>query len=203
MNIYIDFDGTIFNNTKLNQDFINIFKEYNISTKHIEKLIKEIKNYNLVAKQLIKEFNLNNNILTKIDNIYSDDFIYKDSIPFLKKYHNKYNLILLTYATDKKYQLNKINSSNINKYFKEIIITTKNKSKLDNIDYNNGIFIDNNPNELKRFYNSNATKLIRIKRSNDKYSKLNLNIKNIPEFNNFEELDNSNYLEKIGEIKHE
>ena len=35
--------------------------------------------------------------------------------------------------------------------------------------------------ELKNFFNSNATKLIRIKRSTDKYSKLNLEIDNIPE----------------------
>ena len=57
--------------------------------------------------------------------------------------------------------------------------------------------------ELKKFYNSKATNLIRIKRNEDKYSKLNLDIENIPEFNNFEDLDNSNYLNKIGEIKHE
>lgn len=203
MNIYIDFDGTLYNNTKLDQIFINLFNEYNIKTKYIEKLIDEIKNYPLVTKRLIKEFNLNKDILSKIDNIYSNNLIYKDVIPFLEKYYQKYNLILLTCTNDEKYQLNKIKSSNISKYFKEIIITTKDKSKLDNIDYQNGIFIDNNPIELERFYNSNATYLIRIKRTNDKYSKLNLNIKNIPTYKEFNELLENKLIEILGDDKNE
>ena len=59
------------------------------------------------------------------------------------------------------------------KYFKDIIITNKDKSKL-NIDYTNGIFIDNNPLELEKFYNSNSINLIRIKRDTDKYFKVYL-----------------------------
>lgn len=203
MNIYIDFDGTIYNTSKLNQKFINIFKEYNIPSTYINKLVNNMKNYNQVANKLIKEFNLNKDILSKIDNIYSNDLIYQDVIPFLEKYYQKHNLILLTYNNDKNYQLNKINSSKINKYFKEIIITNKNKSKLNNIDYLNGIFIDNNPIELERFYKANASHLIRIKHQNDKYSELKLNINNIPTYNSFNELLESNLIEILGEKKYE
>ena len=202
MKIYIDFDGTIYNSNKLNQRFINIFKEYNINENYINKLIDSIKNYNIISKKLINEFNLNKEIISKIDNIYSDELVFKDTISFLKKYYKKYDLILLTFSNDLTYQQKKINSSKLNKYFKNIIISNKNKSKLNNVDYINGIFIDNNPLELKKFYHSKATKLIRIKRDTDKYSKIDLNI-NIPEFKNFEDLLKSNYIEKLGETKYE
>ena len=201
MKIYIDFDGTLYNTTKLNKYFINIFNKYNIDTKYITNLMNTYKNYDILANKIIIDNNIDKSIYNDIFNLYSNDLVFKDVIPFLEKYHNKYELILLTLG-NKEYQEKKIKSSNLKKYFKDIIITDKDKSKL-NIDYTNGIFIDNNPNELKKFYNSNAKYLIRIKRNEDKYSKLNLNIKNIPEFNSFEDLDNSNYLKKIGEIKYE
>ena len=205
MNIYIDFDGTLYNNTKFYQKFINIFIKQNIKKEDIEKYIKKIyknsRNYDTIAKNLINKYNLNINILQEINNLYNKELIFKDTIPFLEKYYQKYNLILLTLGTKKEYQLKKINSTNISKYFKKIIITTKNKSKL-NIDYKNGIFIDNNPLELKKFYNSKVTNLIRIKRDTDKYSKIDLDI-NIPEFKDFEDLLKSNYIEKTGETNYE
>lgn len=203
MKIYIDFDGTIFNNNKLYLKFINIFKKYNIKKESIDNIInnKSYKNLDTLAKEIIKKNNLDKSIINEINNIYSNDLIYEDVIPFLEIYSKKYKLILLTLGT-KNYQLKKINSSNISKYFKEIIITSKDKSIL-NIDYQKGIFIDNNPLELKKFYNSNAKYLIRIKRNTDKYSKINLDINNIPEFIDFKELQKSNYIEKIGDNNYE
>ena len=197
MKIYIDFDGTLYDSYKLDNKFINIFNKYNIDKKYIQKLIDEIKNYNTIAQKLITEFNLDNSILEKINNIYSNELVFKDAIPFLDKYYQKYDLILLTITNDIDYQQKKINSSNLKKYFKEIIITPKDKSKLNNIDYINGIFIDNNPLELEKFYNSNTTHLIRIKRDTDKYSKLNLNIDNVPEYKSFNELSTDNYIDKM------
>lgn len=191
----------MYNSNKLNEKYINIFTKYNIDKLYIEKLIDKIKNYNLITKRLINEFNLTNDILIEIDNIYTNDILFKDVIPFLEKYYKKYDLILLTFANDIKYQQKKIDSSNISKYFKDIIITTKSKSSLNNVDYINSIFIDNNPLELKKFYDSKANHIIRMKRETDKYSKLNLDIDNIPEFINFEELDN--YIEKIGDDLYE
>lgn len=203
MKIYIDFDGTIFNNNKLYLNFINIFKKYNINKEYINNIINKTNNKNLdtLAIKIINDNNLDKSIINEINNLYSNNLIYQDVIPFLEKYSQKYELILLTLGTNN-YQLKKINSSNISKYFKEIIITNKDKSNL-NINYQNGIFIDNNPYELKKFYNSKAKYLIRIKRNTDKYSKINLDINNIPEFNDFNELLNRKYIEKIGEIKYE
>ena len=203
MKIYIDFDGTIYNTDKLNQNFINIFIKQNIPLNYIKNLINKYKDFDYISNKLIKEYNLSKNTKEEVDNLYSDDITYKDTINFLKQYYKKHNLILLTYSNNKEYQQKKINSSNLSKYFKDIIITNKDKSKLDNIDYINGIFVDNNPIELKKFYNSKATKLIRIKRNTDKYSKLILDIENIPEFISFKELTESNYINKIGEINYE
>ena len=199
MKIYIDFDGTLYNSYKLDNKFINIFNKYNINEKYIKKLINELKNYNKVANILISEFNIEKNISNEINNIYTDELVFKDAIPFLEKYYQKYDLILLTLTNDIDYQRRKINSSNLKKYFKEIIITTKDKSKIETINYHNGIFIDNNPLELKKFHNSNAIHLIRIKRDTDKYSKLNINIDNIQEYKNFLDLTISNYIDKIGD----
>ena len=212
MKIYIDFDGTLFNSKIQYQRLINIFKKYNIEEKYIKNLMKEEfyqkeKSFDILTKKIIKDKNLDQGIFKELNNIYKSDLIYPDVIPFLEKYQNKYELILLTLGNIEN-QEKKINSSNLSKYFKHIIglihvkdlfsLSVKDKSKL-NIDYINGIFIDNNPKELEKFYNSKAKYLIRIKRESDKYSKISLSIKNIPEFKNFEELMNSNYIEKIGD----
>ena len=199
MKIYIDFDGTIYNSGKLYKNFINIFNNYNIDTKYIEETLNNSNQKDLdnIANKIIKEKNLNKNIIQELNNINTKDLVFKDIIPFLEKYTKKYDLILLTLGNHD-YQEKKINSTNISKYFKDIIITNKDKSKLESIDYINGIFIDNNPIELKKFYNSKATNLIRIRRNEDKYSKLDLNLFNIPEFTSFKELDQSNHLQKIG-----
>jgi phosphoglycolate phosphatase-like HAD superfamily hydrolase len=202
MKIYIDFDGTLFSSPTQYKRLINVFKKYNIEENYIKKVMKEEfyqkqKSFDILAQKIIKDKNLNTNILKEVNNIYKPDLVYSDVIPFLEKYQNKYELILLTLGNIE-HQEKKINASNLSKYFKDIIITNKDKSKL-NIDYTNGIFIDNNPQELEKFYNSKARYLIRIKRETDKYSKIPLNINNILEFKDFNELINSNYIEKIGE----
>ena len=80
-----------------------------------------------------------------------------------------------------------INSSNISKYFNEIIITDKDKSEL-NIDYRNSIFIDNNPLEIEKFCGSKAKIVIRIRRDNDRYSKYECNRVNVIECKDFNEV---------------
>lgn len=203
--IYIDFDGTIFNSTKHYNNFINIFNKYNINKEYIENIMKktykEEKNLDKIASKIIKENNLDISILDELNNLYSEKLVFKDAITFLEKYYKKYDLILLTLGI-KEYQEKKIKASKISKYFKEIIITNDDKSKLD-INYKDNLFIDNNPYELKKFSNSKAIHLIRIKRDIDKYSKINLDINNVIEYKDFKELLNSNYIDKIGENKHE
>lgn len=200
MNIYIDFDGTIFDINTLNKDFINLFK--NIDKDYISYLITKHKNYDIVTNILIKEFNLDNDTINKVNNLYNNNYTYPDAIAFLEKYYKKYNLILLTYTKSIDYQEKKIKSSKIKKYFKDIIISTIDKSKL-NIDYVNNIFIDNNPKELKKLVNNNAKHIIRINHINDNYNKMKLDTENIPEYKDFIELISNKHLEKIGENNNE
>lgn len=176
MKIYLDFDGTLFNTDKFYQDYLNLFQKYGLD----EDLINNIKlelfkttkfNLDILTNYLVKKYNLDNNILLKVNNLYNSSYVFKDVIPFLEKYKNL-EINLLTYG-EYNYQLKKIDGSNLKKYFKDIIITDKDKSKL-NLDYQNNLFIDNNPNEIKKFLEVTKN-VIRIRREEDKYSKLDSN----------------------------
>ena len=176
MKIYLDFDGTLFNTDKFYQDYLNLFQEYGLD----EDLINNIKlelfkttkfNLDILTNYLVKKYNLDNNILLKVNNLYNSSYVIKDVIPFLEKYKNL-EINLLTYG-EYNYQLKKIDGSNLKKYFKDIIITDKDKSKL-NLDYQNNLFIDNNPTEIKKFLEVTKN-VIRIRREEDKYSKLDSN----------------------------
>ena len=153
-----------------------------------------MKSFDILTNMIIKKYNLNEEIKEEIDSIYTDNLLYKDSIPFLEEYSKKYDLILLTKGHIP-YQQKKIKSSNISKYFKEIITTDKDKSKLD-IDYTKGIFIDNNPKEIERFYNSKALYLIRIRRDKEHYSRFNTTINNVQEYSNLKKI--SHFIEQNG-----
>lgn len=176
MKIYLDFDGTLFNTDKFYQDYLNLFQEYGLD----EDLINNIKlelfkttkfNLDILTNYLVKEYNLDNNILLKVNNLYNSSYVFKDVIPFLEKYKNL-EINLLTYG-EYNYQLKKINGSKLSKYFQDIIITDKDKSKL-NLDYKNSIFIDNNPSEIEKFLRV-SNNVIRIRRGEDKYSKIDFN----------------------------
>lgn len=176
MKIYLDFDGTLFNTDKFYQDYLKLLQEYNIDELTINnirpKLFKSsLFNLDILTNYLVKEYNLDNNILARVNNLYNSSYVFKDVIPFLEKYNNL-EINLLTYG-DYNYQLKKIEGSNLKKYFKNIIITDKDKSKL-NLDYQTNLFIDNNPSEIKKFLEV-SNQVIRIRREEDKYSKLDSN----------------------------
>lgn len=176
MKIYLDFDGTLFNTDKFYQDYLKLLKEYNIDEATINnikpKLFKSsLFNLDILTNYLVKEYNLDNNLLARVNNLYNSSYVFKDVIPFLEKYKTL-EINLLTYG-DYNYQLKKIEGSNLKKYFKDIIITDKDKSKL-NLAYETNLFIDNNPKEINKFLEV-SNHVIRIRREEDKYSKLDSN----------------------------
>ena len=89
MKIYIDFDGTLFNSTKLYNNFIKTFNKYNIKTSYTKNILLKNKNYDTAAKKIINEFNLDKSIYKELNNIYSKNLLFKDTIPFLEKYYQK------------------------------------------------------------------------------------------------------------------
>jgi len=200
--IYIDFDGTLFDADAFYKDFLMICKENGISFENIKSYEKEIFNednlFNLkkLLYYMMEKLPLNDLFFDKVISMFSDKYIYDDVLEPLIKLNNSYELILLTFG-DYEYQNDKIKATGLDKYFSKIIFTQKNKSQLDEVDYKNGIFIDNNPKELIRFFKRCGKKVIRIRRNTDKYSKGETNIKEIAEYKNFTKLVDDEFSKKI------
>lgn len=190
MKVYIDFDGTLFDTDRYTKDFMNIFHEYDINEEIFDETKKilfnenKLFNINVIIDYFIEKYDIDIQLRRKIDDLLNHSYIYSDVLDCLNMLvNNGYELYLLTYG-DKDFQKMKIDASNISKYFKEIIITEKDKSKL-NLNYKNSIFIDNNPIEIESFCNSKAKSVIRIRRNSDRYSKIDCNILNNLECKDF------------------
>ena len=186
MNIYIDFDGTLFNTNLFYKDFLKLCSLYNVSEKDVIDIKgNELFNLERISKSIKDKYNLDNTFIDKVNSLYDAKYLYDDVIPFLEKYYLNNNLYIFTYG-DKEYQINKINCCNITKYFKGIIITID-KSKED-VDYQNGLFIDNSPLEISRISSAGASNIIRIKREDDPYSKMDSNV-TVKEFFDLSSID--------------
>ena len=171
MNIYIDFDRTLFDTDKFLIDLYNIIVNSKIDLYEFKKIkLKEKKNgfnpYNVLEKMQV-----NSDIYQKIDELISncDNYLYSDSEEFLKKLKEKnYNIILLTKGNSD-FQIRKVKSTRVYSYFDDVIVTLKKKGKL-NLDYQNSIFIDDNPSEIESIMKRNPKRMIRIMRENAKYN---------------------------------
>lgn len=205
MKIYIDFDGTLFNTDRYINDFIRIFNEYGINKSkfdNVKKTLfndKELFNINAIIDYFINKYNIDYELKNKINLLLNNSYVFYDVVDSLKNLINfGYELCLLSYG-DYNFQKMKIYSSGLSEIFKEIIITEKDKSRLD-LDYKNSIFIDNNPIEIEKLYNSGAKKIIRVKRDNDRYAEIQCNISGIIECSDFKQIVqilNDNIINKM------
>lgn len=191
--LYVDFDATLFDLDKYLRKLYNICEKYNINNQELNDIINNIFDENRkffindLLDYLLKEKKVNENIKKDFILLSNTSFLYDDTKFFLEVIQNKYELILLT-CGNVFHQQKKIKSSKIEKYFSNIIIIPGNKSKVDEVDYINGIFIDNNPKEIERFVLVGAKRVIRIKRDSDKYSKIDLQIDGIEEYSSLYEV---------------
>lgn len=175
--IYIDFDGTLYDSNKLINNFLNICNKYGISKTQVQEVEKDLFtkenlfNLDILAKTLYIKMKLPEEMLTEVEELYSATYLYKDVIEALDKIRltKKYEVIILTYGNIA-YQKKKIESSNLNEYLQDVIITESSKTNIKEVDYENGIFIDNNPYQIEKFIKAKARKVIRIRRESDKYS---------------------------------
>lgn len=175
MKLYVDFDGTLFDTDKYINDIMTIFNEYGINdkifneTKNILFNEHELFNLDKIINYFIQSYNIDVELKTKIDNLLNKSYLYSEVINCLDILINSgYDLYLFTYG-DYNFQSMKIEASGISKYFKDIIITDKDKSQL-NLDYKNIIFIDNNPYVIKNLSYTSTKNIIRIKRNSDRYN---------------------------------
>ncbi|MBO5096602.1 MAG: HAD hydrolase-like protein [Bacilli bacterium] len=190
---YIDFDSTLFDSSKYLHKLYVICEKYKISRTELDEITDSIfehhKNFFIddLLKYLIEEKKVDKNIKEDFKILENTSFLYEDSILFLKNIQNKYNLILLTCGNISNQQ-KKIDACDIKKYFSNIIITPGNKSTVQEVEYQNSIFLDNNPKEVERFVSVGAKRVIRIKRDTDKYSKIPLKINGIEEYSSLYEV---------------
>lgn len=202
-NWYIDFDGTLYNTEKLKEDLLNVIikkvEYYNVNRQDTIKEVKGMFNreniyniYNLAIFFANKYRFESKQILNEINEIIEngEKYLYEDSIEFIKKLKEKgYTTHIFTYAdrVDFGYQNAKIKGSKISDMFDIIIITSQDKHTL-NINYEKGIFVDDNTKVLKGLYSVNPHRLIRIKRKGSKYSSAELEEINIEEYENLDEI---------------
>ncbi len=202
MNYFIDFDNTLYETSKLVE---LIFQKISIIISEKNKInneiiLKDLKdNYNSsmnifnFATNIANKYKVDGEVLIReikkiIDN--GENLVFDDVEEFLKKLKEKrHNIYLLTYITqvNMEYQMEKITGSGLAKYFDNIIIASNNKYELD-INYKDGIFIDDNPKDIEGLYKQKPIKVIRIRRENNKYSKIDINNDDIEEYKLFKDI---------------
>lgn len=202
MNYYLDFDYTLFDTYLFREELYKILEINGLATSELPLTIEKkennqrLLNIKEVFKTLSQEKNIPlENFIIPLEKLYErgQEYLYSDTIEFLEYLKSKGHKIYIITWGEKEYQKEKIKIAKIDKYFDEIIFAETLKYELENIDYSNGIFIDDSVRDLEGLYEKNAKQLYRIKRKNGKNSDKQLNIKDIIEFNSLKELQQ--YLE--------
>lgn len=204
MNIFIDFDHTLYNTPLLTKDMLDALAIYisKVSNENFETVLETLKNkfkrgnnniydiYELI-KYFSKIFNYDYKEATNIvNNVINNgtQYLFEDSIPFLKGLKKKnHKVYILSYNENEVYfQAVKIAGSGLLKYVDGVFPTTTLKGEIP-LDFSKCIFIDDKPKDLISIYNNHPFKVFRIRRKNDTYSEIETNLP-IPEFTNLEEL---------------
>ncbi len=202
MNYYLDFDYTLFDTHAFREGLYEILEKNGLDKTYLA-LTPEMKTNGqklLNIKELFKSLSTTKNIpienfLEPLEDLYSrcDEFVYEDTVEFIKYLKSQnHKLYVLTWG-EKQFQKEKLKASKLYDYFDEIVYAEQLKYTLD-LDYENGIFVDDSIRDLEGLYEKNAKQVFRIKRKNGKNSDKELNIKEILEFDSLKELQE--YLEK-------
>ena len=203
MNYYIDFDNTLYETAKLTKLLLEtISKEI---CNYVEEDFCHVLNYakenfnsttdNIFSfsESMSKKYNVNPQIVLQSVNKVIDngkDIVFEDAKRFLERLKdNGDQCFILTFLSNnnQEYQMKKILGSGLAKYFDGIILTTQYKFLLD-IKYENGIFIDDDPRDLNGLFEQNPIKVIRIRKPNNKRSKIELENKEIEEYECFDDI---------------
>lgn len=203
MNYYIDFDNTLYETAKLTTLMLAAIgnKIGELTAKDAEPIIQDAKdNFNSTldnifthAEKMGKKYNVDEKLVVAavkavVDN--GKEIVFEDAIRFLERLKEKgHKIFVLTYIpkTNQEYQLKKLMGSGIMQYFDGIIVTAEYKFLLD-IDYTNGIFIDDDPRDLNGLFEKNPIKVIRIRKPNNKRSKTDIDNKEIEEYVSFDDI---------------
>lgn len=181
--VIFDFDHTLFSTKKFYQTLKKEFRKIGISEELFQKTLQEAKGqkglyspalqFKLIIKQK-PEINLDE-IRQEFQKIFNNlnQFLYNDTLSFLKWARARYNLHILSYG-EPKLQETKIRKSKIGKFFKKILIT-KDTDKISALKKiltadERAVFVEDNPCALsKAEKNFQRIITIRINRGEGKY----------------------------------
>ncbi len=203
MNYYIDFDSTLYNTSNLSSDMLSTLatniceftkSDFDEKLTEIKAMFNRDNIYNIytLTKYFAKKYNIEENmLLRKVEDVIKngEKYVFDDSIEFLeniKKQGGTVNVLTYVSQEDLSYQLAKIKGSGLSKYFDNIFITSTLKFNLD-LKYEDGIFFDDNPKDLKGLFAKNPKGLVRIRRKTNKYSKEDLKLKGLIECESFKD----------------
>lgn len=204
---YIDFDNTLYETGRLTKDVLMTFAKVIANAKKINPniVLDELKksfnstvdNFESFASGLSAKYGVSNSVLQshlkKIIIENGTSYVFPDALEFLKRLNEDgEDVCILTYVAQRKnlkQQALKLAGSGIMPYVSEIYNTNRYKFELD-IDYKNGIFIDDSPRDLEGLYKAGARKLIRIKKPNNvKRTSKELNIpEEVPTYTSFDDI---------------
>ena len=181
MKIYVDFDRTLFDCDKFLEDLYTLINKYNID----RLLFKECQNQcrrkgfnpHTILNLVKEKYDFNDELFHEINMLIGNTsaYLFPDSIPFLEYLKSiNYEIIILTKGNSD-YQREKIFNSHLDRYYNKLIVTMKHKGKL-NLDYENSVFIDDNPIEIQSIMDKKPKMMIRMQRENSKYSDISLNM---------------------------
>ena len=202
--LYVDFDRTLFDTDGLEREVKKVRKRYGISDEMWKKYVKEYREehntlfnmYNIMYRICFNE-NINFKALNELNKTIvrkSNSFIFDDATKFIKKAKVLNLEVNMLSFGDYKFQVKKIVNTKISKRFDRIIITPENKFQIDDrVDYENGIFFDDNPKDVEGLYERNPLGIYRIRREGVKYSDIDLKYPDIEEVPSLDKID----LEKI------
>lgn len=204
---YVDLDGTLYRTSELK---LLIVKEISLGiaealSADFDEIYEDVsgcfKNRHNIsvfdfARQMAKKYDVNEEkIVESLKNILknSSNLLYNDSIDFLKKLKEiGYETYILTFSRgyDNDYQMLKLIGSGISKLVDGVFICSKDKGEL-NLDYKNGIFVDDNPKQLASLFHAGVSedRLFRIKRKNEKYSSVEITEFSPKEYDTLENME--------------
>ncbi len=204
MNIYVDFDNTVYDTKRLINSMIEGVAEGISENKNIplDEVLEKIKNEYNPSKdsiyaycEVLSEFyDMDKEILYKKVDFELDhgkERVYPDTWQFFNMLKDKgHTIILLTFIPKQNqiFQMKKLIGSGLAKYYNIIIMTANQKYEID-IDYHNGIFFDDEPITVQKLYENNPLKVYRLRRNNAKYSHIDMENKEIEEIENFNEVN--------------
>jgi len=157
MRIFLDFDDTLYNTTRLKKETNRVIADFGV-TKEFQEVLKKDEekgtgmNFDRVLKDVFDSLGKDKKakfdfkkLKQKINRILNKkkSMLYSDSLPFLKAIYKKHDLILITYG-DYRAQRFKIKQVGIRRFFKAVLIVTEKKEEFfrDYLKKREGVFID-------------------------------------------------------------